>query len=181
MYTNLRKVSPGLYKGNAMKNPRGQKFLIVALSIAAFACVAGAAGPGSRTATDPHEAKAFQSDPGSAADRESLRKAEEYWLQHEDDPDALETILGDDFVHVFSSGFVSKAEHIAYIRSLEKPATPPKKYFDDLRVRVYGDTGIANGVVVHEASDGNVRKTVFTDVFVRRRGKWEAVNAQELP
>jgi hypothetical protein len=164
-----------------MKNPRGQKFIIVAVSIAIIAFAARAARPGSRVAQGPLKPQASQTDHGSAADRESLRKAEEHWLQHEDDPDALETILGDDFVHVFSSGFVSKAEHIAYIRNLEKPATPPKKYFDDLRVRVYDDTGIANGVVVHEASDGSVRKTIFTDVFVRRSGRWEAVNAQELP
>jgi hypothetical protein len=164
-----------------MKNQRRQNFLIAALSIAAIAFVAGAAQPGSRAVQGPLEAQASQTGSSSAAHRESLRQAERYWLQHEDDPDALETILGDDFVHVFSSGFVSKAEHIAYVRNLKKPAAPSKKYFDDLRVRVYGDTGIANGVVVHKGSDGSVRKTIFTDVFVHRGDKWEAVNAQELP
>jgi hypothetical protein len=65
-----------------------------------------------------------QSAQGAA--QESLRQTEEYWLQHEDDPRALETILGDDFVHVLSSGLISKAEHIAYVRGLKKPATLPK-------------------------------------------------------
>ena len=52
--------------------------------------------------------------------------------------------------------------------------------FDKLKVRVYGSTAIANGIV--EASDSpeaKLRKTIFTDVFVYRDNRWEAVNAQE--
>jgi len=48
------------------------------------------------------------------------------------------------------------------------------------RVRVYGSTAIANGIV--EASDSpevKLRKTIFTDVFVYRDNRWQAVNAQE--
>lgn len=29
--------------------------------------------------------------------------------------------------------------------------------------------------------DGKLRKTIFTDVFAYRAGRWQAVNAQELP
>ncbi|HYL65386.1 MAG TPA: hypothetical protein VE077_22435 [Candidatus Methylomirabilis sp.] len=54
------------------------------------------------------------------------------------------------------------------------------KHFEDMHVRVYGDVGIVNGIVVSEAGR-NVQKTVFTDVFVRRSGEWQAVNAQKVP
>jgi hypothetical protein len=37
-----------------------------------------------------------------------------------------------------------------------------------------------NGVVV-ETTDYGERKTLFTDVFAYRDGKWQAVSAQELP
>jgi len=48
-----------------------------------------------------------------------------------------------------------------------------------MHVRVYGNVGIVNGVVVET---GAVRQeTLFTDVFAYRDGKWQAVNAQELP
>jgi hypothetical protein len=40
--------------------------------------------------------------------------------------------------------------------------------------------GIVNGVVV-ETGPGGRRKTLFTDGFSLRNGKWQAVNAQELP
>jgi hypothetical protein len=56
-----------------------------------------------------------------------------------------------------------------------------------MRVRVYGDVGIVNGVVVttdekgpsRTGGDEEVNRTVFTDVFVWRDGRWQAVNAQE--
>lgn len=52
--------------------------------------------------------------------------------------------------------------------------------FDRLDVRVYGDTGIANGSVVRKDSDGKkIARNVFTDVFVYRDGRWQAVNGQE--
>jgi ketosteroid isomerase-like protein len=51
--------------------------------------------------------------------------------------------------------------------------------FDQLRVRLYGDTAIANGIVVITGAGGGERRSVFTDVFVRRDGRWQAVNAQE--
>jgi hypothetical protein len=40
--------------------------------------------------------------------------------------------------------------------------------------------GIVNGVVV-EADTGSPHKTLFTDVFAYRDGRWQAINAQELP
>ena len=55
-----------------------------------------------------------------------------------------------------------------------------KKHFEDMHVRVYGTVGIVNGIVV-ETGAGGIRKTLFTDVFAYRDGKWQAVSAQELP
>ena len=40
--------------------------------------------------------------------------------------------------------------------------------------------GIANGTVVTTNASGTHR-SVFTDVFVKRNGQWQAVNAQENP
>jgi hypothetical protein len=55
-----------------------------------------------------------------------------------------------------------------------------KKPFDSLKVRLYGDVGIANGIVVASDEHGkDVNQTIFTDVFVYRDGRWQAINAQE--
>jgi predicted GNAT superfamily acetyltransferase len=45
---------------------------------------------------------------------------------------------------------------------------------------MYGDVGIVNGIVVTSDAHGkDVNRTIFTDVFVYRDGRWQAINAQE--
>ena len=49
-----------------------------------------------------------------------------------------------------------------------------------LNVRVLGDAAIATGIVVTTDTTGTtLDRAVFTDVFVHRDGRWQAVNAQE--
>jgi hypothetical protein len=39
---------------------------------------------------------------------------------------------------------------------------------------------VATGIVRTDLGAGGAKRTAFTDVFVRRKGMWLAVNAQEL-
>jgi hypothetical protein len=39
---------------------------------------------------------------------QEVRTLEQRWLENEDRPDVLQSILADDFVHVLPSGFISK-------------------------------------------------------------------------
>ena len=74
---------------------------------------------------------------------------------------------------------LTKAQHIQF-SSKHLPPFDLTNHFEDLQVRVYGDVGIVNGLVVTTNRNGNtVHKTVFTDVFVYRSGRWQAINAQE--
>ncbi len=109
----------------------------------------------------------------------AIADIEQRWLQHIDDPAALQSILADDFVHVLPSGFINKQQQIDYVKAHPRSAQETRS-FEDLKVRSYGDTGIANGIVVISGPSGTSR-TVFTDVFVKRDGRWQAVNAQETP
>jgi Domain of unknown function (DUF4440) len=113
--------------------------------------------------------------------QKQLIQLEERWLAGEDNADLLESILADDFIHVLPIGFVTKGEQISYLRQHPRQGPKVARHFEDLRVRVYGSTGVANGIVVATNRDGTVKKTLFTDVFVFRTGNWQAVNAQELP
>lgn len=109
-----------------------------------------------------------------------VKAVEQRWLDNENRPDVVQSILGDDFVHVLAVGFISKADHLAYLR--QRPnAFPGTKRFEELRVRIYGDVAIATGIVsTVRSSDSKPKRTAFTDVFIRRAGNWLAVNAQEL-
>lgn len=116
----------------------------------------------------------------TTAQQQAVIDLEHRWLASEDDPSALDSILADDFVHVLSSGMVTKAEQLQFMRQHPAPRGGERR-FQDLRVRIYGTAAIANGVVVATARDGRVQHTIFTDVFAYRNGAWQAVNAQELP
>jgi len=124
-----------------------------------------------------------QSDSGQDSiekSKQQLLDLESHWLQVEDDPDALESILASDFLHVLAVGIITRDEQLDYMRKHPSKGPSPKKHFEDIHVRVYGNVGIVNGVVVATAPE-TTRRTVFTDVFAYRDGKWQAVNAQELP
>ena len=108
-----------------------------------------------------------------------LREIEEHWLASEDNPDALQDILADDFIHVLPGGFVTKTEQISYLRAHPRSDHTTYRRFEDLRIRVFGRIGIVNGLVVATGGDGKPSKTLFTDVFAYRNRRWQAVNAQE--
>jgi len=122
---------------------------------------------------------AFQTARSSEADRKTLLALEDEWL-HARDAGTLERILADDFVHPVAQGvFLNKAEHIEwYVKHLPPPDR--KTRFDQVRVRIYGDTAVVNGMVIaNDESGKELDRSVFTDVFVYRDGRWQAVNAQE--
>jgi hypothetical protein len=111
--------------------------------------------------------------------KQELLDLENHWLQVEDDPAALESILAPDFLHVVPAGIITKDEQLSFMRRHPRREQGAKR-FENLHVRVYGNVGIVNGAVV-VSSKGGAQKTLFTDVFAYRDGKWQAVNAQELP
>jgi hypothetical protein len=151
----------------AIEQPHRKIWLLV-LAFAMFLCARPTLG---------------QTKAGADADQKSkqqLLDLENHWLQVEHDPDALETILAPDFLHVAPAGIITREEQIDFMRKHQAPPAKPEEHFEDMHVRVYGTVGIVNGVVVAKTAEGT-RRTLFTDVFAYRDGKWQAINAQELP
>jgi ketosteroid isomerase-like protein len=120
--------------------------------------------------------------PAAAAtgDEQRLLTLEQRWLAAgvQRDIPALKEILADDFVDVTYKGTLrDKADHLQTSLAPDKS----KQTLQELKVRLYGDTGIVNGVDVDVTPDGTTYRIRFTDVFVRRAGRWQAVSAQETP
>jgi len=113
-------------------------------------------------------------------DRQVLIALENEWLNGEHNAAALERILASDFVHPVATGdFLTKAQHIDYSTKY-LPSANLKQRFDNLNVRLYGDVGIVNGIVITSDEHAqDVDRTVFTDVFAYRDGRWQAINGQE--
>jgi hypothetical protein len=113
-------------------------------------------------------------------DRAAIIALENDWLDHISDGATLNRVLAEDFVHPIPQGlFLTKQQHIDWAVKHPHPANR-KAGFEKIDVRLYGDMAIANGTVsVQEGSDSKSHRTIFTDVFVYRAERWQAVNAQE--
>ena len=92
----------------------------------------------------------------------------------------FERVEADEFVFTDSGGgLTTKAENVASVR---KPANPDVKLLaydvDDVQVRLYGDAAVVTGrVTTRQLVKGEERagRSRFTDVFVRRDGRWQIV------
>ena len=91
----------------------------------------------------------------------------------------FERIEADEFIFTDSGGGITlKAEDVA---SLDKPAGEFKlvSYIvDEMKVSVYGNTAVVTGrtTTISRGKDREVTgKSRFTDVFVRRGGRWQIV------
>jgi hypothetical protein len=79
--------------------------------------------------------------------KQELLDLENHWLQVENDPDALESILAPDFLHVVPMGFITKEEQLNFMRKRPAPEQRSERHFEDMHVRVYGSVGIVNGML----------------------------------
>ena len=111
-----------------------------------------------------------------------MRQAEADWadLEVRRHPSLLGRILADDFVGVSSSGATrAKAQQIA------NDAVEPGGSFTSSRIdyadyRHFGDTVVAQGqeTLVHADGRPDLR-LIWTDVWVKRAGRWQIVATQD--
>ncbi len=102
------------------------------------------------------------------------------------DTAALEPMLADEFV--YRTHFGVEADKAAFLESIKSfPVEIISLRGEELKVNVYGETAVLTGVQVAEARppEGEAEESAvaFTDVFVRRDGRWLMVLAYgvELP
>ena len=144
--------------------------------LAAFAFAATAFAQAPRTPQNP----------AAPLDMENAQivQLEHRWLNAQSTGNAaeLDKILASDFVRPYPSDgqFITKAEMMAYLRTHPFPhQSGPKQHFAQLRVSLFGNVAIARGLLTATDAHGAVvTKTLFTDVFVRGQGRWQAVSAQ---
>jgi hypothetical protein len=140
-----------------------------------------AAAPAVSAAPAMSSAPATFVDAQANADRAYIRQAEAEWAQSTTTRDAsvLERILSDDFIGVGVDGsHYSKADAIEEYRT--KPSTYTSNHLDQVEIRFYGHTAVAQGDETWTKKDGSSGKYVWTDTWVQRDGKWQVVAAEDL-
>jgi len=141
---------------------------LTSVALAVGIAVAGAA-PGLAIAKD------------TAKDEKALLQLERDWTQAsvKADAAALGKILADDWVGQGPFGTMTKAQTLAELKSGDSKTDSIT--LGDMKVRIFGDTAIVAGSDDEKSSykgkDTSGRYT-WTDVFVKRKGHWQAVASQ---
>ena len=115
-----------------------------------------------------------------AAISETLQAMEHDWLNAEKNHDtaAFEKLVADDWIAIGPDGkSQTKAQRAAEI----KGAHISSATMGDMKVRVFGDTAVVTGTddeITMKAGKKSGDHYAWTDVFVKRNGKWVAVASQ---
>ena len=122
--------------------------------------------------------------PGAMTGTQAIVRLESQWLNALSSADVKEIarILAGDFVRPAPAAgrFIDKATLLQYYRTHLRARSAAPRRMEKLHVDIYGSTAIARGVlVVPNSTAHNESRLLFTDVFVRRDGTWQAVSAQE--
>ena len=138
---------------------------------------------------------AFGAVPARERTAAAVMAVEHAWLAalQRRDVKVLAHILGREFVDSdFQGDAITRARYLAYFaHPLARPMPAVRQTFSDTMVRFVagGTVAIATGVVVTRpamtstvatsAKQDGVRLSRFTDVFVWREARWQAVTGQE--
>ena len=117
-----------------------------------------------------------------AAEMDELKQIEQDWVdaQKAKNPDKLGEILDDRWSEIGPDGkSTDKATALAHLKmpgySLDSIELGPMK------VRIYGNMAVVTGSDTEKSSEAGKDtsgKYVWTDVFIKRDGKWKAVASQ---
>jgi ketosteroid isomerase-like protein len=96
----------------------------------------------------------------------------------------LGRILADDYVGVTRAGAIEGKP--AALASLKDTTRTLDVCVDsDFRVRLYGDAAVVNATATRSGTEKGVafkdRRSVYTDTFIRKDGRWQCVAGQSTP
>jgi ketosteroid isomerase-like protein len=104
------------------------------------------------------------------------------WSQadRERDPAALDRILASDWIGIdFEGAVLTKPQALEGIAS--GSGSLESTVLRDMKVRIYGNTAVVTGTDTEKGEyhgQDSSGKYLWTDVFVKRNGRWQAVSSQ---
>ena len=95
------------------------------------------------------------------------------------DTSAVQRMLADDFVGVDPKGHLYTKQQM-----IDETRNAPKYFvsnrLNDVKVRFYGNTAIAQGSETWEKRSNERGRFVWTDTWLQRNGRWQIVAAEDL-
>jgi hypothetical protein len=145
----------------------------IVVAVLMFASLAASAG--AQRKPKPSTPAASQSS------EDAIKKLEQRWLDAliARDQASVAEILAPEFQDTMIDGKIhNRDQALAAVLDTTRPALT--RFFGRLEVKVYeGRFAVAHGLTVVNGEKIHEAHIVFTDVFVLRGGKWQAVAAQE--
>lgn len=137
------------------------------------------------TPSDLQVEQAITQSANSQSDAERyIRESESRWAEAvaNGDVSIVQRILADDYIGVDAGDghLYDKAEAISFIR--EHYSEFISNHLNEVKVRFFGNTAIAQGSESWERRTGEPRRGrfVWTDTWVLRNGQWQIVAAEDL-
>jgi ketosteroid isomerase-like protein len=110
-----------------------------------------------------------------------IRDSEKEWAESvaNGDVTVIQRILAEDFVGVDPKGqLYDKAKMVSETADAQKYFA--SNHLDNVKIRFYGNTAIAQGSESWERRGGERGRFVWTDTWLRRTGQWQIVAAEDL-
>jgi len=92
------------------------------------------------------------------------------------DTDWFERHLASDFRCILADG--DMIDRAAFLRDTACPVAMKSFDVEDVNVQVEGDVAIVQARTVFERADGSCGQSRYTDVWIGRDGRWQALTAQ---
>ncbi|QWT22181.1 nuclear transport factor 2 family protein [Bacillus sp. NP157] len=116
-----------------------------------------------------------------AAAEAYIRAGEKAWAESvaSGDTTAVKRLLAEDFVGVDPEGSQYDKAQMVHDTALG-PKTFASNHLNDIKLRFYGTTAIAQGSESWVKKSGAKGRFVWTDTWLLRDGKWEIAAAEDL-
>jgi hypothetical protein len=116
---------------------------------------------------------------GQAKDEAALIQLEQNWAKalERHDSEMVACILADEFEDADVDGQIHNREQALAHISQRRPGS---NELGEIKAHIYGAVGYVRGLNTVTDSSGNIVARVrFTDIFVYREGRWQAVSGHE--
>ena len=118
---------------------------------------------------------------GQVEAESAIRKIEQDWAETAvtGDTPVIERILADDFVGTSPEGLPYMKQD--FLKDMKAhPSEFTANQVNDVKIRFFDNVAVAHGNETFTRKSGEMGRFVWTDVLVKREGKWQIVAAEDL-
>lgn len=109
-----------------------------------------------------------------------IKSSEAAWAESvgTNDSSVVERILAEDCIWVLDGRILTKSEAVAEAKS--GPGNFVSNHLDYAQVRFFGNTAVVQGSERWTRTGGRKGHFIWTDTWLRRKGKWQIVAAEDV-